>query len=179
MARIITVADLREHVETDLPESAIQRLIDDADQLVIDTYGAHGPAVQTDDLYVDDGSEYVFPQRPVDAVTTVTEYTSETTSKVLDPTDYRLLHNGQSMLRLRNGTNPAVGWGYRVVVAYVITTAENPRRRGVVIDLVRLSINHSSGLRSERAGDYSVSYGNSEKERSKILRRLGGVNVSV
>ena len=179
MARIITVADLREHVETDLPESAIQRLIDDADQFVVDTYGAHGPATQTDDLYVDSGSEYVFPTRPVDAITTVTEYTSETTSKVLDPTDYRLGHGSQSLLRLRNGSNPAVGWGYRVVVAYVIATTENPQRRGVVIDLVSLSINHSSGLRSERAGDYSVSYGDSADERNKILRRLGGVRVSI
>lgn len=179
MARIITVADLREHVETDLPESAIQRLLDDADQLVVDTYGAHGPAVQTDDLYGDSGSEYVFPTRPVDAVTTVTEYTSETLSTVLDPTDYRVLHNGQSLLRLRNGSNPSVGWPYRVVVVYVIATTENPRRRGAVIDLVRLSINHSSGLRSEQAGDYSVSYGNSEEERNRILRRLGGVNVSI
>ncbi len=179
MARIITVADLREHVETDLPESALQRLIDDADQMVVDTYGEHGPATQTDDLYGDPGSEYVFPERPIDAVTTVTEYTTETTSQVLDPTDYRVLHQGKSLLRLRNGSNPAVGWPYRVVVAYVIATGENPRRRGVVIDLVRLSINHSSGLRSERAGDYAVSYGDSEGERLKVLRRLGRVNVSL
>ena len=178
MARIITVADLREHVETDLPEAAVQRLIDEADQLVVDAYGAHGPATQTDDLYGDAGSEYVFPHRVVDAITTVTEHSSETTSKVIDPTDYRVLNGGTTLLRLRNGTNPSIGWPYRVVVAYVISTAENPRRRGVVIDLVRLAAVHT-GLRSERAGDYSAQSVDYETERGKILGRLGGVNVSV
>ena len=178
MARIITVADLREHVETDLPEAAIQRLIDEADQLVVESYGAHGPATQTDDLRSDVGMTLIFPQRPVDSVTTVTEFTSATTSKVLDPTDYTVGHGGKSLERLTTGPNPSLSWGYKVLVAYVIATTENPRRRGAVIDLVRLATVHT-GLHSERAGDYSATSVDYETERGKILSRLGGLNVSV
>ncbi len=177
MTRIITVAELRENVETDLPESAIQRLIDDADQLVVAAYGANGGATQTDDLAVDPSNTLIFPSRPIDAVTTVTEYTSETLSTTLDLTDYRVGHDGQSLLRLTGGSNPAASWPYRVVVVYVVATTDSPRRRGVVIDLVRLATGHT-GLRSQRAGDYSEQSVDYETERSKILGRLGRMGVS-
>lgn len=179
MARIITVADLREHVETDLPEAAIQRLIDEADQLVVDGYGAHGPAAQTDDKYPDVGMPLLFLERPASAVTAVTEYANASNSKLLVANDYRLEFGGQALRRLTTGTNIAAVWPWRVLVTYTISVTENPIRRGVVIDLVGLAVNAGRGVKSERAGDYSVTFADGEKQREDILGRLGGLNVHV
>ena len=174
MARIITVADLREHVEADLAESALQRLLDEADQLVVDRYGAHGGASVEDDL---EGSQpYVFLTYTSSSISVVTEYMSATSSKVLSPTDYRVGHGGKSLLRLTTGGTPALQWGPRVTVAYVVAVAQNPRRRRVVIDLVRLALSYNA-LRSEGAGDYSSQSVNYEQERNRILKSLGGINV--
>ena len=179
MARIITVAELKENVETTLAEGAIQRLIDDADQTVVDAYGAHGPAVQTDDLRAGPDDRFLFPHRPIALVTTVTEYVDETNLTVLDPTDYRVLNKGTTLERITSGVNVRNSWGFRTLVEYVISSDSNPRRRGVVIDLVRLAINNPGGITRERAGDYSVEHGSYEEQQGKILGRLRKMGISV
>ncbi len=179
MTRIITVAELKENVETTLGQGAIQRLIDDADQTVVDAYGAHGPAVQIDDLRSRPDFVHLFLSRPAAAITTVTEYVDETNSTVLDPTDYRLLNGGTTLERITSGVNVRSSWGFRTVVTYVISSAQNPKRRGVVIDLVRLAINNPGGIIEEKAGDYMVKHGSYEEQGDKILARLRRMGISV
>ena len=177
--RIITVEAVREHVQTTMAEAAIQRLIDDADQTVVDTYGAHGPTVQTDDLRSGPDDRLLFLQRPAATITTVTEYVDETNLTALDPTDYRLINGGTTLERITSGANVRSSWGFRTLVVYVISSDENPRRRGVVIDLVRLAINNPGGITRERAGDYSVEHGSYEEQQGKILGRLRKMGISV
>lgn len=183
MARIITVADLREHVETDLAESALQRLIDDADQAVVDRFGPHGSATETvtDDIDADPLGVYVFLGRAASAIASVVEYTSASVSRTLAASDYRLVHGGKTLQRLTTGTTPATVWGYRVVVEYYPSTADNPRRRRIVIDLCKLTLTYGGYIKSERAGDYQSSSSLTpdayQRERERLMSELGGIRV--
>lgn len=172
MARIITVPALKEHIETDLGEAALQRLIDDADQAVVDRYGVHGSATDTLTEEVDGGERFVFLRRSAASISSVTEYTTGTTNRTLAAGDYRLRFGGRALERLTTGDTPASVWGYRVDVAYLVATDENVRRRRVVIDLVKLAMKYDA-LKSEQAGDYRSQSVDYQDERERLITELG------
>ncbi len=178
MARILTVADLQEHIESDLGETALQRLIDDADQAVVDKFGPHGDALNTvtDDIETDE-QLYLFPKRQASSIVGVTEYTSPTLTRTLVASDFRLVHGGKALKRLTTGVTPSTVWGWRAEVEYFVSTEQNVRRRRVVIDLVRLEMQYT-GIVTERAGDYSVTNVHDyQQERERLMNDLGGVRV--
>lgn len=76
MAALLTPADVREHVETDLLDPALQRLIDDADTAIVARFGAHA----ADGAVVEEHAgnyPLIFPRRPAASITAIAEYTSE------------------------------------------------------------------------------------------------------
>lgn len=171
MAALITPAQAREHIETDLLDPGLQRLIDDADALIVERFGAHSPAVtatifrdvQTDDL--------VFLPRPMSAApTSVTEWVNDISSTVLDPTDYRVLYGGRAIQRLASGVNGRSTWAARVIVVYN-PIDEVARRTRVEIDLVRAATQYVS-LDREVVGDYLAIHPNYLDEREQILSGL-------
>lgn len=174
MPRILTVPDLQEHVESSVDETALQRLLDDADQAVVSRYGSHGSATDTVEEDVETRRELrIFLSRPASSIVTVVEYTSATLSRTLASTDYRLEFGGQALQRLSTGGTPSLSWGWRAVITMYLDQADNVRRRRVVIDLVRLAIQHT-GLAAERAGDYNMTAAQYQSERDRILSELGG-----
>lgn len=171
MPPLITTAVARTHIETDLVDAALQRLIDDADAQIVERYGEHAGNI-TEELRVGAHGRFLFPSRRVVAVVSATEYAlrAETSSVVLDPTDYRILNNGRVLERLHTGPNARQGWGERVVLVYA-ANSETAKRTGVTIDLVRLAAQYEA-KKSEGIGDYSATHVDYERERNALLRRL-------
>ncbi len=162
---IPTVNEIAAHIEHDLSNDAIQLLIDDAEEEVIARFGAH--AAQTEIL--EGGGPYLFPRRPISAITTITE-TVEQTDTVLVASDYEVQNNGWMIKRLTTGTNGQRIWAPEVEVIYTPVLSWDSRRR-VIIDLVKLAIQYK-GLRTETIGDRDESFGNYIEERAAILETL-------
>ena len=181
---LITPDILREHFETDLEDDALQRIIDDADQAIIDRFGEHGDAgtFSIDDPLVElhpGGGRHIFPHRKVDSVEAVTEFwggPGAETETELATDDWRLEHAGRSLLRLATGTNPRAWWG-RVVLDY-FPVSDAARRTRVNIDLCKLALTYGGYLKTERAGDYQAASAMTpdayQAERERLLSELGG-----
>lgn len=171
---LLTVAELRQHLETDLSDQALQRLLDDADAEVVRRYGPHppGPAVET---HVG-GNKYVFLRQRAAAIQSVTETVRNVTT-VLSSDDYRVLGGGRYLERLTSGPNPRVYWGDFVTVTFE-PYDDRPQRRRVIIDLVRLALEYNA-LESVDVGDYSASSLDYQRERRRLLAELSrGITLS-
>jgi hypothetical protein len=175
---LITLAELKEHVESDLSDAALQRLLDSEDAEIVKRTGAHSGAI-TETL---NGRELLlFLGRPAAAVTSVTEYVSGgaitgETATVLAANDYRIWGSGRYLQRLPTGTNPRTFWGSRAQVVYT-PRDESAERTLVLINLCRLAVEYR-GLRTERVGDYSMTSEEYTAERERLLSQLepsGGV----
>jgi hypothetical protein len=164
---LLTVAQIRAHIDTDLTDEALGRLIDDADEEIIGWAGAADE--ETDTMRHCELANVLFLSRRGSEVSEVIEQIGDDET-TLDPDDYRLRNNGTQIERLGTGTNPRSTWGEIVTVTYA-PVDRTARRVRVLIDLVRLAVQYSA-LKSESVGDYSASSAEYEAEREKILGRL-------
>jgi len=169
---LLTVAQIREHVETDLPDDALQRIIDSEDAEIIRRFGA--AATQTETLR--GGESYVFLSRLVSTITSISEEVSGTTT-TLATDDYDLWWN-QALERDDSGTNARSTWGDRVTVVYVPQTT-TAQRKLLLSQLCQLAARYN-GVQSESVGggDYSATSADYQRERERLFRKLeprGGV----
>lgn len=169
---LLTVTQIREHVETDLGNDALQRIIDSEDGEITRRFGA--ATTQTETLK--GGESYVFLSRLVSSITSVTEEVNETTT-TLAVDDYDLWWN-QAIERDSDGTNGRSTWGDKVTVVYVPQTT-TPQRTLLLIQLVQLAVQYR-GVQSASigSGDYSATYHDYQRERERLFRKLeprGGV----
>jgi hypothetical protein len=167
MAALLTVAQMRQHVETGLVDEALQRHIDDADEEIIDAAGEIDEQVDTMEN-AQLSTQLYLSRRASAVVSVVEEIAYDQTTLAAD--DYRLGGGGVLIQRLEDGTNPRGTWGETVTVTYV-PVDRSRRRVGVLIDLVKLAVQYS-GLKSESIGDYSSTSTDYEQERQRILSRL-------
>ena len=159
---LITVGQLREHVETDLSDEALERLIDNADVEIIRAYGPHdGERTVTLYLVLHQSPYLLTLPSPAANVSLITEGADDT---VVEEEDYIVEYNGRVLLKSKFRWLPPVDVTYTPV-------ADNPRRIAVLIDLVKLELEYR-GLNTERVGSYSVAYLDHGKERQNILARL-------
>lgn len=165
MPTLLTPANVREHVDTDLLDPAIQRLLDDADGEILKRYGPHAGAVTE---VIDGRSGVISVSRRISAITSVTEREG-TTDTVLAANDYETWY-GKVLARLTTGTNPSDEWAGRVTVIYT-PEDEAAMRRRVELDLVKLAIEYDA-IRSESAGDYARTLPEYQQERDAILANL-------
>lgn len=168
MAALLTLAEVRQQVESDLVDPALQRLIDDADSAIVSRFGAHassGNVIEWHPGYTFD----LYPFRRVGAVVAISEFTGAT-ELVLDPTDFELRDSGFSIRRLVGGVNSRGTFGERVRLTYVPINDDAQRKR-ITADLVKLA-NRYEGVKSENAGDYSATSADYQAERESILSEL-------
>ncbi len=155
---LLTAAGVRRHVETDLDDAALQRVIDRLDAELAQRAGPHGgPLVET----LAGGWPSVFLRRPIERVTRVREGARiETgTAALRADEDYRVWPAQGRIERLAPGAvlgGPAIdGGGPRfaplVEVSYEPVDDREPRRR-VLLELVRLDL-AQSGRAAESAGE--------------------------
>lgn len=168
---LITATELREHVDTDLGDTALGRLLDDADDEITRRYGAHtGSQVET--FRPTPHSVLLHTDRSISAVTSITEtFPAEIgeTTNTLTSGDYGVEGN-RTLRRKATGSYSASCWAPLVVVTYT-PVADSDRRARVTIDLVRLSVQYQA-VQSHGLGDASVSYSDYARERELLLRVL-------
>ena len=167
MAALLTLAQIREHVETDLSNDALQRLIDSEDAEIVQRYGALSTQTET----LRGGSERLFLSRLVSSITSISEEVGETTT-TLAADDYELWWH-QELDRHGRST-----WGERVTIVYVPQTM-TAQRTAVLTQLVQLAVRYN-GVEQESvgSGDYSATSADYQRERERLLRKLaprGGV----
>jgi hypothetical protein len=153
----LTVAIVREHIETDLSDAALQRLIDAAE----DDLGSDTAVVET---FIGLGRRTIFLRRPASLISSVVEHASDG-DVTLTASDHRLFE-GRMLERLETGTNPATYWEEKTTVTYVPNDLR--RRTAAALDLVRLEAERR-GVSSEGTGDYRMTALDNENERRKIL----------
>jgi hypothetical protein len=169
---------VKERIESDLLDDELQRLIDEANQEVLDRWGPHSQAGSPITVVVRGESRYVDLPRPLDTAQSVTvlerwdRWLEQTTT--LAANDYRVLHDGHTLERLRTGTNPPkfgwARWGHRVDVTYVPRNDGNQREE-VIVKLVQLAVEFQ-GVDRRRVGDTDQQSADYVEEREKLLESL-------
>lgn len=167
-ATLLTVDELREHLETDLADAALQRILDAEEAEIIQRYGPHATATET---LSGNGTLLILARTPL-TITSITE-TYETTTTTLAADDYRLWPGGR-IERSVYGTNPASYWSPVATVTYVPVDM-TAQRRGCLIRLATLAVAYR-GVKAESvgSGDYSMTAQDYTTEREKLLRSLAG-----
>lgn len=169
----LTVEEFREHVSTDLADSAVQRLLDGTRASILWTYGGVEPGIETHD----GGQSYIFLRYAAASILSVSEVDPYTGDEVvLDASDYWLRDDRVSILRLAGGANSAEVWSSPVLVTY-----ETPDLDAALdlaqIALAELEINHLPGLTSETIGAWNEQANSGipyDQERAAILAALPG-----
>jgi hypothetical protein len=162
----VEVEQLREHIETDLGDGALGRLLADAAAAIEEHTGGSGE--QT--IRLVGGDRFLFLPYAIESTDdlTLVEIYGEIEHAVADD-DYAWW-GGRQLERLVNGTRGASVWA--PIVAATLTPVDHSARvERVTIDLVRLAIQHNA-LSTERAGDYASSSVDYQRERRKILSEL-------
>jgi hypothetical protein len=173
MPNLLTLAEVRDHVEIDLIDDALQQIIDAADAEIIRRLGPL--ATQTEVL--EGGDLYLSLAREASAVTAVTERFMVDGLGVQDApltaaNDISLLASGRRVERLFTGDNPSSVFRGVVTIAYTPadTTAE---RKMVLIKLVKLDVKYS-GIVSKSIGDVRTQFvADHAAERLALFRSLG------
>lgn len=167
---LVTVSQLTPLVPSPIDAAALQAVIDRVEADLTALVGApyDGSALTET---VTGGGEDVFLKRPIDSVSSVTEYAllSSTSGTVLvEGTTFYVWPDQGRLTRLGRSD----GWGERVVVSYV-PQDQRERRKQVIIDLVRVYLSRSA-LKSESiSGSHSYNApDNWEAEVRRVARRL-------
>ena len=148
----LTIAQVREHVQTDLVDAAIQRIIDAVNA---DITARLGPSAGIVALRRG-GDKLIYLGRKAGSISEVIEW-YESTEYTLDATDYKLHADGYRIERLDDGVNSADEWRGLVKVTFDPADAEAEARALLELNLIRLDISQA-GVKSESVGDVSVTY---------------------
>jgi hypothetical protein len=115
------------------------------------------------------GGKSIFVKRPIESVSSVTEYT-----QLSDETGNSLTENDEFFVWPDQGRIERIhyDWDTKVVVVYV-PQDEREKRKRAIIDLVRLSIERTAQFQESVGGEYSYTApGNWEREWRRVMRRL-------
>jgi hypothetical protein len=157
---MLTVAELRRHIETALDDDAVQRLLDAAAEDI-----AHDAT--TSELVTPVGDLLPLSY----TVASLTEVIEDDDTLATD--DYELIGN-QLVRRLNSGTNPRRSWRSPVRATYSRMTNEATKEI-VQVALVQMDINYQPGIQQNSAGSWNESFvGDYTTERRRILARLSG-----
>lgn len=175
-ATLLTYAEAITHVETDLVEAAVQRLLDAEEAEIVVRFGAHGAADGTGPTVtrrILGDERLIFLGQRSASITSIDEtvitVNGETTT-TLSADDYQSWDEGRALRRLNDGTNARDLWGSYVDVVFVAED-DRDRRKRVLIDLVKLAVQYEAA-KSSKIGDVSVTFPDYQKEREAILSTL-------
>ena len=115
MANLLTTSEIRDHVETDLVDGALDRITDAADAEIIRRLG---PLATHTQVVSGNGGRYLFLTRKSSAIVSADErvFSSDDivdgspTDYSLETDDYSLLSDGYRVERLSSGTNASEYW---------------------------------------------------------------------
>jgi hypothetical protein len=166
---MLTVAELRKHVESPLEDDALRRLLDAAAEDIAQ--------FTTVDEYITPVGNLLPLPHPAQSVTAVVE-----NSVTLAANDYALSSSGLLLRRLDTGTNPYRTWHRsQAHITYARRTIE-ATKEVVQIALVQMDL-RAPGIRQQTMGSWSESFGGQQRgsdyiaERGRILARLSGSSM--
>lgn len=160
----LTVTELRQHVETDLGDPALQRLLDDAYTAIRERAGTLDPVTAR---YIGNGDSVIWLGGRV-ATLPFTSVVEDTVVLVVD-VDYRVLYGGRGLERI-DSSGKVRAWGRDVLITYTKANDEAKRKR-VAIDLCKLALQFD-GTQGYSAGDYRQENPDYQRAREQVLRGL-------
>jgi hypothetical protein len=166
-APVLTVAQLRDFVPSNLGDASLQAILDDALQTVDDALGPTGDVTE----WLTASGPLLSLSTPCSAVTSIVTDPNWSTwysagGITLDPTDYEVSGTGRVLRRLRTGVNPSWWWG-GVTITYQRPSDTTLRVRATV-ELVKLTLAWS-GYLGESTQSESRSFGDLQAQRQAIL----------
>ena len=172
---LLTVAELREHVETSLPDTALERLLAGCELAIAQwagplSFDEDGHVVEVVDVARAPGRALLRLRQAPAAVSSVVDINHGVETE-LDPADYRV---EERYLR-RLG---AALWGEWTRVTHT-PVDDSAIRRTVLVQLVQLELNVQPGMASQGAGPWSESYGKYLRQRNELLRAIRPADPAV
>jgi hypothetical protein len=165
---LLTLDEVKAHVETDLEDTALQRIVTGIESEISDRYGSTDSAEET---VAGTDRRVLVTHRPIESITSITE-----DDVTLSANDYRQW--GRYRLeRLSSGDNPRTLWGGVVELQYT-PRDDSEQRKLVLVDLVKLELEYRA-LQSESVGggDYRANHVDYTRERTRLLRMLAPKKV--
>lgn len=161
----ITIARVRDRVETDLDDVTLQTILDGAVQAI---ERAAGKAATESETFKALGAQFVVPYRRRTSITSITERATIYTDPAvtLSSNDYRAVGDYQ-ILRLSTGDNARSRWGQEVVVTYV-PEVDADLRDSVTLDLCQMVVEFRA-LDREKVGDWEGEQKDYSKRRKALL----------
>ena len=162
----MTVTILKTFVETDLPDAALQVMLDAANE---DLNLAVGPDTTMVETVEGQGRKIIWLARPANSTfASITETDDSGTIVTLAVDDYSLAADGMQLTRLNTGTNPKTGWAGTVTITY--TPLDLNKRNRALVQLVELDLSFRPGAKSETIGDHSTTRQDYDGERARIIQ---------
>ena len=164
---LLTLADVRAQVQTDLTSAALKNIYDAELRRIVKVVGKDKAVVERKNaLSLLD----LFTHRPIGTINSIKERVNAASSEVtLAADDYRIIGR-RRIRRLSTGTNGGSWWGGEVVIDY--DPVDNiDLRNSTLVELVRISADEKAA-ESEKDGDYQVTYRNPKRARSEALDGL-------
>ena len=162
---LIATTQVEALVQSGLTTADLEVFIDAMDADIVRFAGPHDGSQKV--VLRVDRSENVYLPRPAESVSEIKEWIdagTEADATALASTEYALQSGGRYIRR-------KTGYWRRNVAVTFTPYAENARRTGVLIDLVKWELSRKGSLTRERVGQYEVYLGN-EREKAQILSRL-------
>ena len=160
---LITPTQARAQIKTALSDTDLQAIIDREDAAMVRLIGAHYTGVtQTITETLSGGMRNIYLRRRFTSVSSITEDGSTLTSD-----DWREWPDEGRIERLEEGKL----WGDVLLVVYK-PADDNDEREAVLVELVRLAIEHTAMASENIAGEYSFSAPDWDLKRSELLARL-------
>jgi hypothetical protein len=169
---------VKKRVETDLDDTELQLLIDEANQDIINKFGPHANSAAPITVRLDGRRKELVLDRAIDTsqAVVVKEYVSEygwgETITEIDDTDYRISSSGLVLERLTTGPNSWPRWSREVEITYTPIN-DGDQREEVIIKLVILAIEYTPATSGYTAiGDVTKYNPDYQAERDKLLNSL-------
>lgn len=175
---IVRYPDLASH-----PQSLIQALLAAAEELIVAHVGPGAPTYDEptaiNELITHHGGDLLMLGRPALEILSVLEGPTPTT---LSADDYEIRSSGTTLRRLNTGTHPRTRWYGRADITYV-PLSDAARREVAQLSLVRLFLDYSPGVQSERIGEWSETFASANarfrEDRDAILSTLSPVTAGI
>jgi hypothetical protein len=165
---LVTVADVRRKVQTDLDDTDLADIITDEENEVVRRFGATGDGVATVTEVYDGGSTTnLFLRRPAVSVSGITTADKGGgTALAVATTAYQVWGNEGRIEHLGGG------WGAGIVTVTYVPIDDQARRRAVIVELVRLALEQTAMKSESVGGEYSYQAPDWETARAALYRRL-------
>lgn len=154
---ILTPNELREHVETDLSDAALFRILAAAEQRIFEVAGPHPTGTLTE--YIDRIGALSPPTRRIYLARKIATIVEIRERDFLDDVETTLASDdwrktgSREIVRLREGTNSRQYWAPFVAVDYTAVD-DMALRRQAQIDLAKISL-ANEGYQRGTSGDFS------------------------